>query len=131
MTHEYRVWDGEHMHYWDDEGISLTIKNDGSWFLYHDAGGGCVVSSDDKDAALIWGTGEKDEGGKMIYPGDVVEYEEPSFTGSGTEYLRRRCVIFLSFGGRHNVPTRFRRNLKVIGDAYENPDLLDELEAAE
>ncbi|MGK4249768.1 hypothetical protein AB0X76_21735, partial [Bacillus licheniformis] len=36
MTHlHYRVWDGEQMHYWDDEGISLTIENDGSWFLWH------------------------------------------------------------------------------------------------
>lgn len=70
MTHlHYRVWDGEQMHYWDDEGISLTIESDGSWFLWHAFGGGCVVSSDDKDAVLMWGTGVKDNEEKMIYPG--------------------------------------------------------------
>ncbi|MED2978227.1 YopX family protein [Bacillus swezeyi] len=136
MTHlHYRVWDGEQMHYWDDEGLSLIITGE-KWSLYRNIAGSlcpiCVADSTQKDVALIWGTGEKDEDGKMIYPGDVVEYEEPSFTGNGTEYLQKWCVIFLSVGGRHNVPTRFRRNLKVIGNAYENPDLPDDLlEAAE
>ncbi|WBY47573.1 YopX family protein [Bacillus velezensis] len=31
MNTAYRVWDGEQMHYWDDEGLSLTIKNNGDW----------------------------------------------------------------------------------------------------
>lgn len=64
MNTAYRVWDGEQMHYWDDEHLSLTIKNDGSWLLWHDSGGGCVVSSDDKDAALMWGIGLKDKNEK-------------------------------------------------------------------
>ncbi|MDA1478436.1 YopX family protein, partial [Bacillus changyiensis] len=88
MTHlHYRVWDGEQMHYWDDEGISLTIKNDRSWFLYHDAGGGCVVSSDDKDAALMWGSDQREQSvldihtefyklGKRIFAGDIIQQEE-------------------------------------------------------
>ncbi|MCY8565264.1 YopX family protein, partial [Bacillus sonorensis] len=92
MTHlHYRVWDGEQMHYWDDEGISLTIKNDGSWFLWHYADG-CVVSSDDKDAVLMWGTGVKDKKSRPIYDRDVyhqgdpnikylVEYKGASFVG--------------------------------------------------
>jgi len=129
MTHlHYRVWDGEQMHYWDDEGISLTIEG-GNWFLHHERIG-YIASSEEVGAALMWGTGEKDDYGKMIYPGDMVEYEEPYFTGSGTEYKRRRCVVFsisLTDGGRHNVPVRFRRNLKVIGNRYENPDLPDDL----
>ncbi|KAA6446681.1 YopX family protein [Bacillus swezeyi] len=131
MTHlHYRVWDGEEMHYWDDEGISLTIEGS-NWFVHHERIG-YIASSEEVGAALMWGTGEKDDYGKMIYPGDVVEYEEPSFTANGTEYLQRWCVIFLSVGGRHNVPTRFRRNLKVIRNAYENPDLPDDLlEAAD
>ncbi|MEC1428841.1 YopX family protein [Bacillus sonorensis] len=126
----YRVWDGEQMHYWDDEGISLTIKNDGSWFLWHYADG-CVVSSDDKDAVLMWGTGVKDDEWKMIYPGDAVEYETrnlvQAFGGDGPEYLLERRII-CSFGGKHNVPCGFLGNLKVIGNEYENPGLLKEAE---
>ncbi|MGG1495221.1 YopX family protein [Bacillus licheniformis] len=132
MTHlHYRVWDGEQMHYWDDEGISLTIENDGSWFLWHAFGGGCVVSSDDKDAVLMWGTGVKDDEEKMIYTEDVVEYETrnlvQAFGGDGPEYLLERRII-CSFGGKHNVPCGFLGNLKVIGNEYENPGLLEAAE---
>ncbi|MEK3801789.1 YopX family protein [Bacillus sp. FSL K6-1234] len=71
MNTAYRVWDGEQMHYWDEDHLSLTLKNDGSWLLWHDSGGGCVVSSDDKDAALMWGIGLKDKNEKMIYEKDI------------------------------------------------------------
>ncbi|QXN69970.1 hypothetical protein MAWWA_159 [Bacillus phage vB_BspH_Mawwa] len=132
MTHlHYRVWDGERMHYWDEEGVSLTIESDGSWFLWHAFGVGWVVYSDDKDAVLMWGTGVKDDEGKMIYPGDVVEYETrnlvQAFGGDGPEYLLERRTI-CSFGGKHNVPCGFLRNLKVIGNEYENPGLLEAAE---
>ncbi|MCY8035610.1 YopX family protein [Bacillus sonorensis] len=120
MTHlHYRVWDGEQMHYWDDEGISLTIKNDGSWFLWHYADG-CVVSSDDKDAVLMWGTGVKDDEGKMIYPGDDIEYYIGTFTlvTHEREKIRMTQRIFIS-GGNHNIPLGYGENLKVIGNLYE------------
>ncbi|ODV48133.1 hypothetical protein EH11_04238 [Bacillus subtilis] len=129
MNRAYRVWDGEQMHYWDDDHLSLTIKNDGSWLLWHDSGGGCVVSSDDKDAALMWGTGQKDENGKMIYPGDGVEFDErnlaQAFAGcDGPDFIRKKRIIFIA-KGRHNVPEGFIKNLKVVGNAYETPELLE------
>ncbi|MBT2572629.1 hypothetical protein J7E26_01435 [Bacillus sp. ISL-51] len=129
MITAYRVWDGENMHYWDEEDISLTIKNDGSWFLWHDAGGGCVASSDDGESSLMWGTGQKDEDGKMIYPGDEIEYEERNLAqafggGNGPDFIRQKRVIFIA-KGRHNVPSGFIKNLKVIGNSYETPKLLE------
>jgi len=127
----YRVWDGEQMHYWDDEGISLTIKNDGSWFLWHDAGGGCVVSSDDKDAVLMWGTGVKDDEGKMIYPGDDIEYYIGTFTllTHEREKIRLTKRIFIS-KGNHDIPLGYGENLKVIGNLYEKSNRINK-EAAE
>ncbi|MGN7274993.1 YopX family protein [Bacillus subtilis] len=132
MNRAYRVWDGQQMHYWDDDHLSLTIKNDGSWLLWHDSGGGCVVSSDDKDAALMWGTGQKDENGKMIYPGDGVEFDErnlaQAFAGcDGPDFIRKKRIIFIA-KGRHNVPEGFIKNLKVVGNAYETPELLEDAE---
>ncbi|KIN40243.1 YopX family protein [Bacillus subtilis] len=129
MNTAYRVWDGEQMHYWDDDHLSLTIKNDGSWLLWHDSGGGCVVSSDDKDAALMWGTGQQDENGKMIFPGDGVEFDErnlaQAFAGcDGPDFIRKKRIIFIA-KGRHNVPEGFIKNLKVVGNAYETPELLE------
>jgi len=69
MTHlHYRVWDGENMHYWDDEGISLTIEGS-NWFLHHERIG-YIASSEEVGAALMWGTGVKDKRKRPIYEGD-------------------------------------------------------------
>ncbi|MED1761518.1 YopX family protein [Bacillus subtilis] len=120
MNTAYRVWDGEQMHYWDDEHLSLTIKNDGSWLLWHDSGGGCVVSSDDKDAALMWGTGVKDETGKMIYPGNEIEFYVEGF--SITSKMVRLTKTIETSGGIHNVPGDYGENIRIIGDVYEKKE---------
>ncbi|MGK9160761.1 YopX family protein [Bacillus subtilis] len=129
MNTAYRVWDGEQMHYWDDEHLSLTIKNDGSWLLWHDSGGGCVVSSDDKDAALMWGTGFKVKNGRQIYDRDMLigrgmnhpllvewsDYYGAFRVDEDTKYLFR---MLIDYG-------LARYELEVIGDVYQNPELLE------
>lgn len=121
MNTAYRVWDGEQMHYWDDEHLSLTIKNDGSWLLWHDSGGGCVVSSDDKDAALMWGTGLKDKNEKMIYDKDFI-LDHDDNRRSTVRYDNEQAGFYLDLGvgGAFMVG-----DLEVIGDAYQNPELLE------
>ncbi|MDQ4711966.1 MULTISPECIES: YopX family protein [Bacillus] len=129
MNTAYRVWDGEQMHYWDDEHLSLTIKNDGSWLLWHDSGGGCVVSSDDKDAALMWGTGFKVKNGRQIYDRDMLigrgmthpllvewsDYYGAFRVDEDTKYLFH---MLINYG-------LARYELEVIGDVYQNPELLE------
>ncbi|MCY8034119.1 YopX family protein [Bacillus sonorensis] len=114
----YRVWDGEQMHYWDDEGISLTIEGS-NWFLNHERIG-YIASSEEVGAALMWGTGVKDDEGKMIYPGDDIEYYIGTFTlvTHEREKIRMTQRIFIS-GGNHNIPLGYGENLKVIGNLYE------------
>ncbi|MGN7308554.1 YopX family protein [Bacillus subtilis] len=121
MNTAYRVWDGEQMHYWDDEHLSLTIKNDGSWLLWHDSGGGCVVSSDDKDAALMWGTGLKDKNEKMIYDKDFI-LDHDDNRRSTVRYDNEQAGFYLDLGvgGAFMVG-----DLEVIGDVYRNPELLE------
>ncbi|TVX87627.1 YopX family protein [Bacillus subtilis] len=128
MNTAYRVWDGEQMHYWDDEGMRLVIEHDGRWFLWRD-GMECIAFSNDGESSLMWGTGLKDENGKMIYPGDGVEFEErnlaQAFAGcDGPDFIRKERIIFIA-KGRHNVPEGFIKNLKVVGNAYETPKLLE------
>ncbi|MEC1470495.1 YopX family protein [Bacillus haynesii] len=155
MTHlHYRVWDGEQMHYWDDEGISLTIENDGSWFLWHAFGGGCVVSSNDKDAALMWGTGEKAEDGREIYDRDalnvfqgyrsfkaIVKFGHYEQDGSGGEYSPAECIGFyaeainpdqkdedgfdLIYDYDKKTSLVELDSIEIIGDVYRNPVLLE------
>ncbi|WP_435051802.1 hypothetical protein [Bacillus velezensis] len=58
------------MHHWDDEGLSLELKG-GKWILWRDGCRVIVASSDDWDAALMWGIGLKDRNEKMIYKYDI------------------------------------------------------------
>ncbi|MBV5122227.1 YopX family protein [Bacillus halotolerans] len=73
MNTAYRVWDGEQMHYWDDEGLRLFIDG-GEWMLYSARSGEMIseiTNSKNKNAALMWGTGLKDKRGKDIYEYDI------------------------------------------------------------
>ncbi|QHQ82000.1 YopX family protein [Bacillus subtilis] len=73
MNTAYRVWDGEQMHYWNDEGLSLEIKMD-EWILWREEGRGCRVSiaeSGDGESVLMWHIGLLDKNNKAIYEKDI------------------------------------------------------------
>ncbi|MEC0544981.1 YopX family protein [Bacillus inaquosorum] len=137
MNTAYRVWDGEQMHYWDDEHLSLTIKNDGSWLLWHDSGGGCVVSSDDKDAALMWGTEIREtpdelQLGETIYDGHIVRQEnlDPDLCGNSTLIGEVKmiegswCIVNEKKEECRLLFSEMAIN-SIIGDIYQNPELLE------
>ncbi|OTQ84963.1 hypothetical protein BG30_12465 [Bacillus subtilis subsp. subtilis] len=90
MNTAYRVWDGEQMYYYGDEGICLSIGELGSidgkvfgWSLWLD-GYGVIAHSGDGKSVLMWGTGIRLPGqlvdpekciyapGKMIYESDLI-----------------------------------------------------------
>ncbi|BDG81286.1 hypothetical protein BSF_30150 [Bacillus subtilis] len=126
MNTAYRVWDGETMHYWDDEGLSLTIKNNGDWTLkrlYTDVLVP-VVDSTNRNAALMWGTGLKDKNKKMIYDKDSI-LDHGTDTRSIVRYDNEQAGFYLDLGigGAFMVG-----DLEVIGDVYQNPELLEGVE---
>ncbi|KMN94588.1 YopX family protein [Bacillus subtilis] len=127
MNTAYRVWDGEQMHYWDDEGLSLTIKNNGDWTLkrlYTDVLVP-VVDSTNRKAVLMWGTGLKDKNDKTIYEYDIdmtddepmiVVYKDGRF---GLKYPENHtyfddCIAW--------------DECDIRGDVYQNPELLEGVE---
>ncbi|MEC2307673.1 YopX family protein [Bacillus atrophaeus] len=124
MNTAYRVWDGQQMFYGDDEGISLIIKNNGEWYLWSDETGECVVLSDDEDAVLMWGTGLKDKNGKMIYNTDFIldHYTDTKFV---VKYDNKQAGFYLDIGIGNGSGAFMVGDLEVIGDAYQNPELLE------
>ncbi|MBT9250293.1 YopX family protein [Bacillus halotolerans] len=59
MNTEFRVWDGEQMHYRDDKGRSLTI--DGDWVLRRQCNGVLVCVTDSSTAALMTETDQREK----------------------------------------------------------------------
>ncbi|MCY8126212.1 YopX family protein [Bacillus spizizenii] len=131
MNTAYRVWDGEQIHYWDDEGLSLNIE-DGNWYLYRK--GKFITSNKTACAVLMWGTGLKDKKGKDIYQKDITE--ESYIHPMSKENIIDRYVIERKngFDRMEHVSGKegFYRHLwlrsdevEVIGDVYRNPELLE------
>ncbi|MGX8233412.1 YopX family protein [Bacillus subtilis] len=125
MNTAYRVWDGERMHYWDDEGISLGIIGT-QWVLWRNDRYGfqnCITGSHEEGSVLMWGTGLKDKNGegKMIYDKDLI-LDPGTDTRSIVRYDNEQAGFYLDLGigGAFMVG-----DLEVIGDIYQNPELLE------
>lgn len=110
---KFRGWTGKEMRY--------------GWGCLTDESSKCFIIIDKNDnysepVILMQSTGLKDKNGKSVYEGDILG-NDPQGTRTGT-------VIFedgrFTLQGFHDDLDRFdfRRQLEVIGNIYENPELL-------
>ncbi|OEI75467.1 hypothetical protein BG616_15205 [Bacillus subtilis] len=135
MNTAYRVWDGEgRMYYWNDLGMSLEITGD-KWILWHSWGDGSratVVESDDEGAALMWGAKVR---GKFIYDRSIVKITSDDKESSDV------CEVKFSDGVFQVDVSKISADydvtavgwveyatIEVIGDVYQNPELLEGVE---
>lgn len=79
---------------------------------------------------LLQYTGLKDGNGMEIYEGDIVQFEQRNlekafgYDGSGDmDYTKHKRTIKWGVQA-FNVPGGFIKNLEVIGNIYQNPELL-------
>ncbi|PLR91510.1 YopX family protein [Bacillus halotolerans] len=121
MNTAYRVWDGEQMHYWDDEGLSLELKGD-KWILWRDGCRDIVASSDDGKSVLMWGAGLKDKNNKAIYEKDIdMTANEPMIViyKDGHYGLKYPSEI------GYMDTCVYWEECEIGGNPYENPELLE------
>lgn len=89
------------------------------------------------EAVIMQYTGLKDRNGKEIYEGDVIEVEFIVYPESKKEKIESKyisqvtfqdgCFVFYDDYESH-VPCQPCFRTKIIGNIYENPELLKEVE---
>jgi hypothetical protein len=107
-----------------------------SWMLFHDDGKVDTVLFNGRDfdfklkidkIELMQSTDLKDKNGKEIFEGDIVKmakdfYSEPAYY----EVIRHRGGAYRLESNQHGCELWLRHtNCEVIGNIYENPELLE------
>lgn len=119
--------------FWDNTdkefGEVINIDFDNGFVDYKTKNG--ITSTQLKCGELIQCTGLKDKNGKLIYEGDVVTYEWLTPLGKVwrndgkyiVEWSDGFCL--LSNIARYDVERGTKRNVEIVGNIYENPELLE------
>ncbi|UWS63400.1 YopX family protein [Bacillus paralicheniformis] len=127
MTHlHYRVWDGEQMYYSGDEGLCISIgemmpNKVFGWSLWLD-GYGVIAHSGDENHILMWGTGVKDKNSRPIYERDITKFPNGEFN----KVILNRGRFLMKINGVFGK--ELDSTCEVIGNVYQNPDLLEAAE---
>lgn len=123
---KFRAWDKEkkQMVIWGDDDFYYLAKDyDGSVNLIGCHNGGGDPDSSITDYELMQYTGLKDKNGKEIYEGDIVRLT----TKTGGDIDRLCEWSYRNNGWRFqgfNYAGDDQRIIEVIGNIYENPELL-------
>ena len=125
---EYRLEKFSHQRVFDVMSINLGIEYSIIEIIAEYPNGDWAVREiDDEDIDLIQCTGLKDKNGTLIYMGDIVKDDA---TNSIYKVGEKKCAIYLEndeyIGYFHELSMAFaEKRLEVIGNIYENPELLE------
>lgn len=129
-TIKFRVWDKENkkMRYEDDQ-ILITLER-GLTYLEKGCpdengrdGGDFLCDNEAKDLIPMQFTGLKDRNQKEMYEGDIVQTANGYYV---LVYIEEFAAFYYETikGELHDKVSMYRRSNEVIGNIYENPELM-------
>ena len=122
---KFRMWDKKEKRMYEFYQIPDVLKviSDNEFDLYDLLSGGTILSD---RFVLMRFTGLKDRDGKEIYEGDILAY--PDKRKKTFVIVKWRNVVYCEEYGTYvgfEIPEDYDKMI-VIGNIYENPELLEE-----
>jgi uncharacterized phage protein (TIGR01671 family) len=116
---KFRAWDGKQMYFSPDDVFVLDYKN---WKLGEMGYGWDVDGANSDNGKLMQFTGLTDKNDKEIYEGDICNTRDGDLL---TCHDYNSFIYMVLFSEEHSGVNGYaQRDLEVIGNIYENPELL-------
>lgn len=122
MIPRFRAWDKDEkvMRSWENLILEKTDRDD-FWLIgYRESRS---IISYDHDQILMQSTGLKDKDGVEIFEGDIFHEGYATYAVCWND--KDVCFSLRCHGEDFTLPISMRRSMTLVGNIYENPDLLE------
>ncbi|HEN4398986.1 TPA: hypothetical protein U5Z31_002100 [Streptococcus agalactiae] len=122
MIPKFRAWSKKFKRMYE---VTLIDYENGDVGLKDDHGG--VAIGDIKQLILMQSTGMFDKNGVEVFDGDIMFYEQDCYQYTLVKYDKDK-LAFVLYDGCERLYHELWEPGEVIGNIYENPELLESVE---